>query len=81
MNAIKEALLEEIESLSDEEARAVSAFLHTLKSGINPEELFKNLASNPDFSVPRNFPPYFRKVEPAIGKGNPASRLLIKDRR
>ena len=81
MSAVKEALLEEVENLSDEEAREISAFLHTLKNGKNMEKLFKNLASNPDFSVPRNFPPYFKKVEPAIGKGIPASQLLIQDRR
>jgi len=71
--------LEEIKSLSDKEARKVSAFLHIL-NGINLEELFKDLVSNPDFSVARNFPPCFWKVEPAIGKGIPASQLLTQDR-
>ena len=81
MSAAKEVLLEEVESLSDKEAMRLLEFLHTLKSKINSEKLLKDLTSNPDFSPPRNFPPYFKKVEPVIGKGIPASQLLIQDRR
>jgi len=47
---------------------------------MDSERILKDLALNPAFSVPRNFPPRFKKVEPAVGKGIPASQLLIQDR-
>jgi len=80
MRAVKEVLLDEIESLSDEEAAKLLEFLHTLRNRMDSERILKDLALNPAFSVPRNFPPRFKKVEPAVGKGIPASQLLIQDR-
>jgi len=68
MPSSKDSLQTAIEHLSEEQARQVLAFL-------------QSLAGDSAIRPPRNGAPNFGPVEPAPGKGQPASRLLIDDRR
>lgn len=81
MSSVKESLYKAIELLSDDEARQLLEFAQRLqkKSGISLT--LRRLASDPAFEIPSEGTGAFRVVEPIRGKGIPASRLLVGNRR
>jgi hypothetical protein len=89
MTSAKELLAQEIEGLSEEDARDVLALLkrnRTTGSGpvkpkLTREELIKRAAGHPGIRVPDPNTPPFQKFEPVDCAGTPASELLIADRR
>jgi hypothetical protein len=81
MSTVKESLYNSIERLSDEEALQTLEFIQRLRQNKKHSKTLKRLASDPVFSVPPEDLGGFRSVEPLPGKGIPASRLLVEDRR
>jgi len=81
MNSVKESLRNTIEVLSDEEARQILEFIQRLRTTSDVSPTLRRLASDPAFEVPSEPLGDFRVVEPIRGKGIPASRLLVEDRR
>lgn len=81
MNLVKELLYSTIERLSDEEARQLLEFAQRLQKKNDIPLVLRHLARDPNFSIPSEVPGNFRIVEPILGKGVAASRLLVEDRR
>lgn len=81
MSSVKERLRNMIELLSDEEARQILEFIQRLRRKSDVSPILKRLASDPAFKIPSEGSKGFRVVEPIRGKGVPASRLLVEDRR
>jgi hypothetical protein len=81
MSAAKESLYNTIELLSDEEALQILEFIQHLRQKKTLSRTLRRLASDPAFHVPAKGLGGFRKVEALQGKGIPASRLLVEDRR
>ena len=81
MNAVKKSLHNTIGHLSDPEARQVLNYTKQLRDTIDVASLMKGLSLDPAFTVPSHGPRSYKQVKPVRGKGTPASRLLIKDRR
>ena len=81
MSSAKESLHNAIDLLSDEEARQTLAFIQRLQRKKDPSQTLSRLASDPAFQVPSKELGGFHKVEAVHGKGIPASRLLVEDRR
>lgn len=79
MDSVKELLHNEIEQLTDEEARQIMKFAKLLRDRTTSPTL-KRLATDALFRVPYSFKA-FRSVEAVHGKGAPASTLLVEDRR
>jgi len=81
MSLIKESLRNTIEVLSDEEARQILEFIQRLRATSDASPTLRRLAIDPAFEVPAEGLRDFCIVEPISGKGIPASRRLIEDRR
>jgi hypothetical protein len=81
MSSAKESLHNVIDLLSDEEVRQTLAFIQRLQEKKKPSQTLSRLASDPAFQVPAQDLGGFPKVEALQGKGIPASRLLVEDRR
>lgn len=81
MSSTKESLHHAIELLSDEEAHQTLAFIHRLQQKKEPARTLRRLASDPAFHIPSQDLGDFTQVEALHGKGLPASRLLVEDRR
>jgi hypothetical protein len=87
MASVKEILVQEVERLSDEDARRVLELLRTTTAGVTGrpkltrEELIRRAAGHPGIRPPDLNAPPFRKVKPIKCPGIPASELLIRDRR
>ncbi|MCL0069149.1 hypothetical protein M1O56_00655 [Dehalococcoidia bacterium] len=81
MNCVKESLRNTIEVLSDEEARQILEFIQRLRTTSDVSPTLRRLAIDPAFQVPSEGFRDFRIVEPISGKGIPASRRLVEDRR
>jgi hypothetical protein len=81
MSMIKESLHHAVEQLNDEEAQRVLAFAQDLKEKGEISPTLKRLASDPAFEIPSEEGNVLRRVQPIQGKGIPASRLLVEDRR
>lgn len=88
MASVKEILVQEVEQLSDEDARQVLELVRTKKTtaaGQRPkltrEELIRRAMGRPGIHVPDPDAPPFEKVEPIETRGVPASQMLIADRR
>ena len=80
MPSEKEILVQEVERLSEEDAREVLELLRT-KNKPTREELIRRAAWHPGIHAPDPNAPPFRRVEPIECPGIPASELLIRDRR
>ena len=89
MPSEKEILVQQVESLSEEDAREVLELLRTKKKAtvtparpkLTREELIRRAAGHPGIHAPDPNAPPFRRVEPIECPGIPASELLIRDRR
>jgi hypothetical protein len=81
MSSVKEALYHSIERLSDEEAHQTLAFIQQLGEQRDVVRILKRLTHHPAFRLPAETSGGFRVVEPLQGKGIPASRRLVEERR
>jgi len=81
MDSVKESLHNTIELLSDEEARQFLEFAQRLQRKSDVSLTLRRLADDPAFRIPSEASGAFRVVEPVQGKGIPASRLLVEERR
>jgi hypothetical protein len=81
MNEVKDVLRHLIEQMSDTEARQLLEFAQHLQHRPDDPLTLKRLATDPAFQVPGNGVMAFRIVEPIQGKGIPASKLLVDNRR
>jgi hypothetical protein len=81
MLSVKESLRTTVDSISDEEALRVLSFIEQMRKHPVRSSTLKRLASDPMFKVPPRKLGAFAKVDPMEGKGAPASRLLVEDRR
>ena len=81
MNAVKELLWHIIKQMSDAEARQLLEFAQHLQHRRDNSLTLKRLATDPAFKAPGNGVRAFRIVEPIQGKGIPASKLLVDNRR
>ena len=81
MDAVKESLRQMIEQMSDAEARQLLEFAQPLQHRRDDSLILKRLATDPAFKMPGNGVRAFRIVEPIQGKGTPASKLLVDNRR
>jgi hypothetical protein len=81
MNVVKELLRHMIEQMSDTEACQLLEFAQHLQHRRDDSLTLKRLATDPVFKVPGNGARAFRIVEPIQGKGIPASKLLMDNRR
>ena len=81
MSSVKEALHHSIERLSDEEAHQALAFIQQLREQRDVASILRRLAYYPAFRLPADTQGGFRVVEPLQGKGIPASRRLVEERR
>jgi hypothetical protein len=81
MSAVKDSLHSTIEQLDEEEARQLLRFIQHLRKEKGNAPALQRLAGDPAFIVPPQNRKGFGLVEPIQGKGIPASRLLVEDRR
>jgi hypothetical protein len=81
MNAVKELLWHMIEQMSDTEARQLLEFAQHLQRRSDDSPTLKRLATDPTFKLPGDGVMAFRIVEAIQGKGIPASKLLVDNRR
>jgi hypothetical protein len=81
MSAVKESLQQMIEQMSDAEARQLLEFARQLQHRPDTSLTLKRLATDPAFKAPGNGVRAFRIIEPIQGKGIPASKLLVDNRR
>ncbi|MBM4084131.1 MAG: hypothetical protein FJ272_05025 [Planctomycetes bacterium] len=81
MGSVKESIHDAIDRMSDEEARRLLEFVKGLRKKTRVSATLRRLAEDPAFSVPPQRNGGFRAVKPVQGKGVPASRLLVEDRR
>jgi DNA topoisomerase VI subunit B len=88
VTSVKELLVQEVERLSEEDAREVLELLRTKRTTavterpkLTREELIRRAAGHPGIHAPDLNAPPFGKVEPIECPGIPASELLIRDRR
>ena len=89
MSSVKEILVQEVERLSEEDAREVLELLRTKKTAavtperrkLTREELIGRAAGHPGIHAPDPNAPPFEKIEPIETRGIPASQMLIADRR
>jgi len=80
MESLKESLHRAIELLGDEEAHELLDMVQHLRKGPVIPPSRRGLASDPIFSIP-TAGAAFRIVQPIDGRGIPASRLLVENRR
>ncbi len=80
MSSAKELLYSTIEQLSDEEARQLLEFAQRLQKKSDIPLVLRRLASDLTFRIPSKVLGNFRVVEPILGKGIAASRLLVEER-
>jgi hypothetical protein len=81
MDAVKELLWQMIEQMSDAEARQLLEFAQHLQPRRADLLTWKRLATDPTFKLPGDGVMAFRIVEAIQGKGIPASKLLVDNRR
>ncbi|OIO92536.1 MAG: hypothetical protein AUK03_09645 [Anaerolineae bacterium CG2_30_64_16] len=81
MLSVKEALRNTIDLLTEEEAYRIWEFAQHVYERPHVSRTMRRLASDPAFRVPASGIGPFHPVEPIKGKGIPASRLLVEDRR
>jgi len=81
MISVKEALRNTVDLLTEEEAYQVWKFTQRMQKQPKVSLTMQRLASDPAFRMPAKGPGPFRRVEPIEGKGIPASKLLVEDRR
>jgi hypothetical protein len=81
MSSVKEALYHSIERLSDEEAHQTLAFIQHLHEQRDIASILRRLVHHPALRLPAEIQDGFRVVEPLKGKGIPASRRLVGERR
>jgi len=86
MASVKEILVQEVERLSEEEARRVLELLRATggvaeRPELSREELIRRATGRAGIRPPDPNARPFRKVKPITCPGIPASELLIHDRR
>ena len=85
----KELLVQQVERLSEEDAREVLELVKKKevsriapqKPKLTREDLIKRAAGHPGIGLPDPDAQPFEKVQPIETRGIPASKLLIADRR
>jgi len=80
MSSVKELLHSTIEQLNDAEARRLLEFAQHLQKKSDISLALRRLASDLTFRIPSKVSGNFRVVEPILGKGIAASRLLVEER-
>ena len=81
MSSSKDTLRDAIERLSEEGAREILRLVMDLVQRSGKPSVLRHLAGDPAFKVPHGGLAGFRPIEPATVIGEPASSLLIADRR
>ena len=81
MSAIKQTLIKQIEGMSDSDARQILRLTRKWNREKNGDRAFRELMKDPAIRMPKNLTREFKKIKPLRGKGIPASKLLIADRR
>jgi hypothetical protein len=82
MPSTKELLIEQVNRLSEEDARELLDLVKSRpKKPLTRQELIKRATGLPGIRVPDPDAPPFEKFEPIKTRGIPASELLIRDRR
>ena len=89
MTTAKEILAQELEHISEEDARDVLELVRAKKSStdikerqvLTREELIRRAARQPGIGLPDPDAPPFEQIVPIETRGIPASELLIADRR
>jgi len=81
MSPVKEALRETIEHLSDEDAARLLEMARQLHDREAVQQVLQRLADDQTFLVPEDSSEGYAKFEPAPVAGEPASDLLVRDRR
>jgi hypothetical protein len=81
MLSVKESLRATVDSINDEEALRVLAFIEQMRKHPVGSVTLKRMAGDPTFKVPPRKLGGFAKIDPMEGKGAPASQLLLEDRR
>ena len=78
MSTLKESLYSTIDQLSDNETLLVLEYVTKLKKS---HQLTQRLAQDPAIKLPSQESGEFKKIEPLVGSGLPASESLSRDRR
>jgi hypothetical protein len=88
MASVKEILVQEVQRLSEEDARQVLELVRTKKTAgatqrpkLTREEMIRRAAGHPGIHPPDLNALPFEKIEPIETRGIPASQMLIADRR
>lgn len=81
LSAIKEELYAVVAGMTDEEANRILEFARELRRADEEAALLDALKAIPGVSLPEQWPPHFRDVEPAVVSGRPASEMVVEDRR
>ena len=81
MSSVKVSLHTTIDSLSEKDAREILKFARLLKEKREVSLSLKRLDIDKAFKIPTDGVQTFRTVKPVQGRGIPASRLLLEDRR
>ena len=79
--SVKDILREEIDRLTDDEAREMLEYTKKIRANNEKAEIVKCLSNDPAIKIPADIYKPFSKVEAVKGKGIPASELLIRERR
>ncbi len=81
MTQAKELVREALERLSDDEAEELLAHIREIERQRERAAILNRLAGDPTFNLPTPDARPFRRFEPVPVKGQPASELLIEERR
>ena len=81
MGSVKASLHTTIESLSEREARQLMGIVRKIRSKKEAGLTLKRIALDPAFNVTIKQSKPFRAIQPIQGNGQPASKLLVEDRR
>ncbi len=81
MSAVKEELHAVVEGLTDEDAARLLRVVGEMRVADEQADLLEALRAIPGVTVPDRWPPRFREVEPVVVAGEPASEMLMRDRR
>ena len=81
MSPVKEMLIKKIKRMSDEEVRWMLEVAKQARAAKGMARSLRSLEKDPAIRIPKDLSGVFMDVEPIKGKGIPASKLLIRDRR
>jgi hypothetical protein len=81
MPTAREVLRERIAHLTEDQAAQLLPLVESAVAASQAEDAFAGLRGDPAFRLPAHGRPAFKPFEPIEGSGEPASRVLIADRR